>query len=162
TVANDVAAAYYQVLRTRSLRRIAQESVRRAEDDRDVVKKLAKGGVVEREKVLRAEVALAQTQRGFDVAEEAGMVAVAGLNLGIGLNVSAATGVVDTADVPPFKLSLADCLHAAVGRREFQVARKSIQVAQVGAHVARADFAPRIVADGSLFDFQQSSPRGHA
>jgi outer membrane protein len=162
TVANDVAAAYYQVLRTRSLRRIARESVRRAEDDRDVAKKLAKGGVVEREKVLRAEVALARAQRALDLAEEAETVAIAALNLAIGLNVSATTDVRDTADVPPFALSLADCLHAAVGRRELQVARKSIQVAQVGARVAGADFAPRIVADGSLFDFQQASPRGHA
>ena len=28
--------------------------------------------------------------------------------------------------------------------------------------MAKADFAPRIVADGSLIDFQQSAPRGHA
>jgi outer membrane protein TolC len=162
TVANDVAAAYYQVLRARSLRRIARAAVRRAEDDLDVAKKLAKGGVVVGEKVLRAEVALAETQRALDVAEEAETIAVAALNLAIGLNVSAATGVVDTADIPSFKLGLADCLQAAAGRREFQVARKSIQAAQVGARVACADFAPRIVADGSLFDFQQSSPRGHA
>jgi outer membrane protein TolC len=163
TVANEVAVAYYQVLRTRSLHRIARESVRRAEDDLDVAKKLAKGGVIEREKVLRAEVALAQAQRALDVAEEAEAVAVAALNLAIGLNVSAPTGVVDTADVPPFTLGLADCLQAAVGsRREFQVARQSVQVAQEGSRVARADFAPRIVAEGYLNDFQQSSPRGHA
>ena len=162
TVANEVAVAYYQVLRARSLRRIATESVRRAEDDLDVAKKLAKGGVIEREKVLRAEVALSQAQRALDVAEEAETVAVAALNLAIGLNASSATGVVDTADIPPFTFGLADCLQAAVGRREFQVARKSVQAAQVGARVACADFAPRILADGSLFDFQQSSPRGHA
>jgi outer membrane protein TolC len=47
-------------------------------------------------------------------------------------------------------------------RREFQVARESIQVADEGRQVAKADFAPRIVADGSLLDFQQSAPRGHA
>jgi outer membrane protein TolC len=163
TVANDVATAYYQVLRARSLRRIASESVRRAEDDLDVAKKLAKGGVIEREKVLRAEVALAQAQRALDITDEALAVAVAALNLAIGLNVSAPTDVVDTADVPSFTQSLADCLQAAVtGRREFQVARESVQVAQEGTRVARADFAPRIVADGSLLDFQQSSPRGHA
>jgi outer membrane protein TolC len=139
------------------------ESVRRAEDDLDVARKLAKGGVIEREKVLRAEVALAQAQRAFDNAEEGEAVAVAALNLAIGLNVSAATGVVDTADVPPFALSLTDCLQAAVaGRREFQVARQAVQVAQVGSRIACADFAPRIVAEGYLNDFQQSSPRGHA
>jgi outer membrane protein len=161
TVANDVAVAYYQVLRARSLRRIARESVRRAEEDLDVAKKLAKGGVVEREKVLRAEVALAQAQRALDVTEEAEAIAVAALNLAIGLNVSAATGVVDTADVPPFTLGLADCLQTAVGRREFQVARQSVQVAQEGSRVARADFAPRIVAEGDLLDYQQATPRGH-
>ena len=163
TVANEVAAAYYQVLRVRSLRRIAEESVHRADDDLDVAKKLAKGGVVEREKVLRAEVAQAQAQRILDVAEEAEAVAVAALNLAIGLNVGSATGVVDTADVPPFTMSLSDCLQQAVGdRREFQVARRTVQVAEVGSNVAQADFAPKIVASGYLNDFEQSNPRGHA
>jgi outer membrane protein len=163
TVANEVAAAYYQVLRAQSLHRIALESVHRGEGDLDVAKKLAKGGVVVREKVLRAEVALAQAQRAVDVTEEAVAVAVAALNLAIGLNVSAPTGVVDTADIPPFTLGLSDCLQAAVSdRREFQVARQAVQVAQEGARVAHADFAPRIVAEGYLNDFQQSSPRGHA
>jgi outer membrane protein TolC len=162
TVANDVASAYYQVLRSRSLHRIATQAVRRAEDDLDVAKKLAKGGVIEREKVLRAEVALSQAQHALDVAEEAEAVAVAALNLAVGLNPSAPTAVVDTADVPPFALSLADCLGQAIsGRREFQVARRSVQVAQEGRRVAHADFAPRVVAEGSLLDFQQSNPRGH-
>jgi outer membrane protein TolC len=162
TVANEVAVAYYQLLRARSLHRIATESVRRGQDDLDVARKLGRGGVIEREKVLRAEVALAQAQRALDVAEEEEAVAVAALNQAIGLNVSAATGVVDTADIPPFTLGLAECLRAAVdGRREFQAARETVQVAQVGSRVARADFAPRIVADGSFLDFQQSSPRGH-
>jgi outer membrane protein TolC len=155
--------AYYQVLRGRSLRRIAAaDGVRGGEDDLEVARRLARGGVVEREKVLRAEVALAQAQRALDVTEEAEAIAVAGLNLAIGLNVSAATGVVDTADAPPFDLGLADCLRAAVDRRrEFRVARQAVQVAQVGARVARADFAPRIVAEGSGLDFQQANPRGH-
>jgi outer membrane protein TolC len=163
TVANDVAIAYYQVLRARSLRRIATEAVRRAKDDLDVARELRRGGVIEREKVLRAEVALAQAQRGLDLAEEAEGVAMAALNLAIGFNVSAPTEVVDAAEAPAFTLSLADCLQAAVsGRREFQVARASVQVAHEGTKAARADFAPRILAEGDLLDFQQSSPRGHA
>jgi outer membrane protein len=162
TVANDVATAYYQVLRSQSLYSIAKESVRRAEDDLDVAKKLAKGGVVEREKVLRAEVALAQAQRALDLAEEAEAVAVATLNLAIGINVSACTTVVDSTDVPPFTRCLADCLQEAVSvRREFWIARQSVQAAQKGSRVARADFAPRIVAEGDLLPFQQGNPRLH-
>src|SRR5207244_4665840 len=62
----------------------------------------------------------------------------------------------------PFPTRRSSDLAAVGGRREFQVARESVQVAQEGSRVARADFAPRIVAEGYLNDFQQSSPRGHA
>jgi outer membrane protein TolC len=163
TVANEVSVAYYQLLRTRALRKTALDAVRRAEDDLEVAKKLEKGGALEKEKRLRVEVQLAESQRLLDAAEGAEAVAVAALNLAIGLNVNAPTGVVETSDMPPFTQSLAECLQTAVGlRREFQLARQSIQVADEGRRVAKADFAPRIVAEGSLIDFQQSAPRGHA
>jgi outer membrane protein TolC len=163
TVANEVSVAYYQVLRTRALRKTAQDAVRRAEDDLDVAKKLEKGGALEKEKRLRVEVQLAESQRLLDAAEGAEAVAVAALNLAIGLNVNVPTEVVETSDTPPFTRSLAECLQTAVGlRREFQVARQSIQVADEGRRVAKADFAPRIVAEGYVNDFQQAAPRGHA
>src|SRR5439155_8379120 len=117
TVANDVAVAYYQALRARALRQIAGEAVRRSEDDLEVARKLARGGVVEGEKVLRAGVQLAQSQRALDTAEEAEAVAVAALNLAIGLNVGATTDVAEVADVPPFERSLVECLETAVARR---------------------------------------------
>ena len=109
--------------------------------------------------MLRVAVQLAESQRLLDAAEGAEAVAVAALNLATGLNVNAPTGVQESSDVPPFSQSLAECLQTAVGlRREFQVARQSIQVADEGRRVAHADFAPRIVADGALFDFRQSVP----
>jgi outer membrane protein TolC len=162
TVANEVAVAYVQVLRTRALRKTAQDAVRRAEDDLEVAKKLEKGGALEKEKRLRVEVQLAESQRLLDAAEGAEAVAIAALNLAIGLNVNARTDVVESSDIPPFTQSLPECLQTAVGlRREFQVARQSIQVAQEGRQVARADFAPRILAEGYANDYQQAAPRGH-
>ena len=105
----------------------------------------------------------AQAQRALDVAEGTTATAVASLNLAIGLNPSAPTCIAEAGDVPMCVLSLVDCLQAAVNqRREFQVARQTIHVAEEGSKVACADFAPRIVADGSLIDFQQADPRGHA
>src|SRR5262249_58042327 len=94
-------------------------------------KKLEKGGVIEKEKVLRAEVALSQAQRGLDAAEAAVGIAVAGLNLAIGLNVSAPTEVIAAADFPEFGLTLAVCLGQAVSpRRAVQLAHVSIHSAQ--------------------------------
>jgi outer membrane protein TolC len=163
TIANEVAVAYYQVLRTRALRRTAGEAVRRAEDELDVARKLSKGGVIEREKVLRAQVQVAQARRALDAAEAAEAIAVAALNLAIGLQVNTPTCVAETDSLPPFSLGLCECLQTAINqRREFQVARRTIQVSQEGVRVAKADFAPRIVAEGLLLDYQQSSPRGHA
>ncbi len=163
TTANEVATAYYQVLRTNALRRTAEESVRRAEDDLDLARKLKKGEVVLRENVLRAEVELAQARRMLDAAEAASAVAGSSLNLAIGLNVSAPPTVEDVADSPPFHRSLADCLQTAVGRRrELRVARAGVEAAQQGVRAAHADFAPRIVAGGYANDFQQAAPRGHA
>jgi outer membrane protein TolC len=128
-----------------------------------VARKLAKGGVLEREKVLRAEVKLAESQQQLDSTVASEIVSVAALNLAIGINVNSPTNVVETSDIPPFAQSLGDCLQIAIGsRREFQVARQSIQVASEGRGVAKADFAPRIVAAGGLFDFQQAAPRGGA
>jgi outer membrane protein TolC len=163
TVANEVAVAYYQVLRARALRRTAQEAVRRAQEDVDVARKLRGQGVIVREKVLRAEVELAREQRLLDAAAEAEPVAVAALNLAIGLPTTAPTCVADTTDTPDFPFSLCQCLETAVARRrELRVARASVRAAQEGGRVARADFAPRIVSEGYLNDFQQSAPRGHA
>src|SRR5262245_44063505 len=163
TVANEVEVAYYNVLRTQALQRVAQESVVRDQDELEVAEKLAKGGVIEREKVLRAEVKLAESNRLKDLSEEAVGVASAALNLAIGLQPNESVAVMEPADLPTFSLSLPDCLQIAINqRREFQVARRSIQIVQEGTRVAHADFAPRIVGGGELLDLQQSAPRGHA
>src|SRR5262249_60842108 len=104
-------------------RKIDRDAVRRGEDDLDVAKKLEKGGVVEKEKRLRVEVQLAESQRLLDAAEGAEAVALAALNLAIGLNVNAPIGVQESSDIPPFTQSLPECLQVAVAqRREFEVA----------------------------------------
>ena len=82
-------------------------------------------------------------------AERARLVAIAGLNQAIGINVSAPTEVVDRTDEPPFGLTLAESLQQAVDNRcEFQVARRSIEQAAEGERVAKAEFAPRVYFEG--------------
>ena len=107
TVANEVELGYYNVLRPQALLRVARESVARDQDELEVAEKLAKGGVIEREKVLRAEVKLAESSRLKDVSEEAVGVAFAALNLAIGLQPDESLAVVEPAELPEFALSLA-------------------------------------------------------
>ena len=146
--AYDVAAAYSRVLQARAASRVAKESVRLALSVLDIARKSLNAGLVESDQVLRAEVQLAQARRSVVVAERVELVAVAGLNQAIGLNVSAATEVVDLTDEPPFELSLALCLQRAVeSRPEFRVAQRAIEVAGEGERVARADFLPRVYGE---------------
>src|SRR5262249_54931003 len=145
----DVATAYFRVLQTQATLRVAQEAVRLAESVLAVTRKSLNQGLVVRDAVLRAEVQLAQARRSVVAAERARLVAIAGLNQAIGINVSAPTEVVDRTDEPPFYLTLAESLQVAVdNRREFQVARRSIEQAAEGERVARAEFAPRVYVEG--------------
>jgi outer membrane protein TolC len=161
TVANEVALAYYNVLRAHALQRTSQEAVRRSEDQRDVARKLARDGVIEREQVLRAEVQLSESQRLLDVADEGVGIAAAALNLAIGLQPGEGIAVVEPPGAPDYRPELRDCLDTAIRqRREFMVAQQTVEVAQQGDRVARATFAPRVVGEGLVFDLQNNSPRG--
>jgi outer membrane protein TolC len=163
TVSNEVAVSYYGVLKSQAFRRTAQDSNRRAEEDLEDARKLEREGVVERETVLRAEVFKAETRQQLHTAVESEFVALAELNLAIGLKCGEPIRVVEPSDIPPFGRSLADCLQVAIrNRREFQVAQHAVQIAQEGTRVARADFAPKVVSEGLLFNFQQSAPTAYA
>jgi outer membrane protein TolC len=90
-------------------------------------------------------------------------VALAGLSLAMGLKSDQPVRVVEPSQVPPLANSLADCLQTAVReRREFQVTRRTVEIAVEGTRIARADFAPKVLADGTLLDFQQQAEKGHA
>jgi outer membrane protein TolC len=164
TISNEVAVAYYGVLKTQAFRRAALDSNRRAEEELDDARKLEREGVVERETVLRAEVLRAETRQQVHATTEAEFVALAELNLALGLKCGEPIRVLEPGgDLPPFGRPLADCLQCAIqNRREFHVAQRTVQIAHEGTRVAKAEFAPKVVAEGLLFNFQQASPTAYA
>jgi outer membrane protein TolC len=163
TVASEVAVAYYDVLRSQALRRTAQDSLHRAEEELVDARKRQREGVIEREIVLRAEVQTAEYRQALHAATEAEFVALAGLNLAIGLKCSVPLHVVEPTEIPPLAPCLADCLQTAIQqRREFSVVQRTVDVAVQGGRIARAQFAPKVVADGTLLDLQQQQLGGRA
>src|SRR5271166_878743 len=155
TVADEVAIAYYGVLRTQALLRTAQDALRRADEQLRDARNLQREGVVERETVLRFEVQRAENLQQLHAATEAEFVALAGLNLAIGLKGNQPVRVADPTEIPPLAPSLIDCLRTAIReRREFAVVRRTVQIAVEGTRVARADFAPKAVANGTLLNLQ--------
>lgn len=162
TVANEVAMAYYQVLRAQAIRKVADGSVARCTEEVDQAEKLAREDAIERESVLRAKVQLASALKLQDSAQAAEQISQASLNLAIGNRVSDPVRVDSRMELPGFNQSLAQCLEQAVaGRREFSIARRTIDSAQQGKGIARADFAPKIIADGFYLDYHQNKPGGY-
>ncbi len=161
TVSNEVSVAYYDVLKAQAFRTTAQDANRRAEDQLGDARKLEREGVVEHQTVLRAEVLKAEARQQLHSAVEAEFVALAGLNLAIGLKCGEPIRVADPRALPPFNLTLADCLQAAIlDRREFQVAKRMVEISQAGTRIARAEFAPKVMAGGNLIDVRQNSNAG--
>ncbi len=76
--------------RSQALRRTAQDALRRSEEELADARKRQREGVIEREIVLRSEVQHAETLQLLHTATEAEFVALAQLNLAIGLKVQSA------------------------------------------------------------------------
>ncbi len=161
TVAHEVAMAYYQVLRAQAIRKVSDGSVLRCTQEVGQAEALAKEDAIERESVLRAKVQLASALKLQDIAQAAEQISRASLNLAMGNRVSDPILVDNRMEFSGFNQSLAQCLeHALTGRREFSMARRTIDSAQEGKGIARADFAPKIIADGFYLDYHQNKPGG--
>ncbi|MGP0064585.1 MAG: TolC family protein [Isosphaeraceae bacterium] len=145
TVAFDVAAAYMDVLLARASRRVQEEAIRRAEAILADTRVRLKGGVVEREDVLRAEVQLSESREALVLARQGEFDAVARLNNAMGRNAGLPLEVIDLEVQPPMPGALAHLLEqAAVQRPEVGLARQAVAAAQEGRQAARAEFLPRI------------------
>ena len=145
--------------RSQALRRTAQDALRRAEEELADARKREREGVVEREVVLRSEVQTAENLQELHAATEAEFVALAGLNLAIGLKCNQPVRVAEPPEIPPLATSLADCLQTAIReRREFYVVQRTVEIAVQGGRVARADFAPKVIADGTLLELPAATP----
>jgi outer membrane protein len=121
----DVSEAYFRALDARSSLVIAEQALTSAEAIlRDARNQLSRG-VLTAEDVLRAEVEVAEVRQLVTRARSAVRVSIAGLNRAIGLEVSAATEVVDRKEEPSVSLTLENSLELALAnRREIAVVRR--------------------------------------
>jgi outer membrane protein len=151
TVAYDVAAAYLQALEAAAFRRIAVETVRRAEAVLQDVRARREGGVALRDDVLRGEVQLSESRDALVRAEDTEITALAQLNNAMGRDANLPVRPGDGLNAGPFATSLAECLQRAARQRpEVGVARDRVAVAQFGRLAARGEFLPTLTMKGSL------------
>ena len=163
TVANEVAIAYYNVLRSQALRRTAKDALRRAEEELADARKHEREGVIEREVVLRSEVQLAEIRQAAPRRHGGGVRGSGGAEPG------------DRAEswpACPRRRAAGDPATGHLARRlpadrrsgATRVLRRS---AHGGDRRARGPgrpgrVAPKVIADGTLLNFQQQALNGHA
>jgi outer membrane protein TolC len=151
TVAYDVATAYLQALEAAAFRRIAVQTVRRAEAVLEDVRARREGGVALRDDVLRGEVQLSEARDALVRAEDAEITALARLNNAMGRDASLPLRLDEGLHPGKFAATLAECLQrAATQRPEVGVARDRVAVAQFGRVAAKGEFLPRLSMLGSL------------
>lgn len=145
TVAFDVATAYMNVLLTRASRRVQEDAIRLAESILSDTRVRRRGGTVDRDAVLRAEVQLADSRIGLVNAREMELDALARLNNTMGRNAAYPLQVQDLESPPVSPPALTDLLaKAAEQRPEIGLARQVMVGAQEGLRAIRAGFLPNI------------------
>ncbi|MBW2341493.1 MAG: TolC family protein [Deltaproteobacteria bacterium] len=146
----DVVSAYFDLLRARRGKVIAEESLVQAKGHLRTAISFEKYGVVDMNDVLRARVQVAEVRQLLIKTNNAVELATSMLNSFLGVNVNFPTRVIDDTRIVPFSLSLKDCLELAVERRpEFEVVQKAISVEEEGITAARAGHLPRIYVAGN-------------
>ena len=151
TVAYDAATAYLQALEAAAFRRIAVETVRRAEAVLEDVRARQAGGVAVRDDVLRGEVQLSESRDAQVRAEDAEITALAQLNNAMGRDANLPLRLAEAANPSRFTTSLADCLRQAASLRpEVGIIRDRVAVAQFGRQAARGEMLPELAMKGSL------------
>src|SRR5260370_148553 len=117
TVAYDVATAYLQALEAAAFRRIAVDTIRRAEAVLEDVRARRAGGVALRDDVLRGEVQLSESREALGRAEDAEITALARLNNALGRDASLPLRLAEGLSAGPFAATLAECLQRAATQR---------------------------------------------
>ena len=149
----DVSEAYFRALEARSSLVIAQQALSSADAVLRDARNQESRGVLTAEDVLRAEVDVAEVRQLVTRARSAVRVSIAGLNRAIGLDVSAATEVVDRKEEPAVSLTLEDSLGLALAnRREIAVVRRGIADAELEVKIAKADYLPTLSIQSAAAD----------
>lgn len=141
----DATTAYFDVLQTRNLVRLNQESVTRLEEHLKNVQAQFSVGIVAKVDVLRSEVELADAQQELIKAENNFEMAVATLNNVVGLPLSTEIVVNDELKHDDYVKTMEDCLDFSDKHRpEILQAEKAVKAAKNTVMSARSGYYPTV------------------
>ncbi len=162
TVKLQVAEAYFLVLRTRQLRQVAIEAVQTAEGHCQDAEKMYNVGLLTRNVVLAAQVALSETRQTELKVANAQQLAESAYNRLLWRPLDAPVSIADVELGAPMGDLDALTVQAVRSRGELQVLAAEARALQEQEKVARADVLPQVAAVGSYSYFENSHLRDNS
>jgi outer membrane protein TolC len=153
-VAQDVKIAYFNILKTRRISDVAQQSVEMLKAHRDVAENYFKVGMIPKNDLLYAEVELANGKQTLIRAQNAVQLAKSQFNTILKRGIVTPVEIVDVMNYEPFDKSFEECLNIARhARPELKIS--SLQSQQAGKMVrsAQSEFFPYVSLVGNYTRF---------
>jgi len=144
--------AYFSVLRTQKLVRIAEQAVTSLEANEEVSRNFYEVGMIPLNDKLRAEVELANARQDLIVAKNQLEIARANFNTLLRRGTTTIVELEDVTAFEPFVMSIEDCqAEAKDNRPELTIADFQIQLANREIRLARGNFYPTLNVSGTYF-----------
>lgn len=146
-VAYQMAEAFFGLLKLRKARETAEQARAQVEAHLKTARAFFEQGYVQKDDVLRAEVALAKVQEGIEQVKTAIEVTTAGVNVMLGRGMDEAFLPVDpTSDPPPpLEMTIEEALQRAYSRRaEMREIADRVEMARAGRLAAIGAMLPTV------------------
>lgn len=146
----DATSGYYNILQTKNLVKVAQESVDSLTEHLKNVQAQFNVGTVAKSDVLRSEVELANAQQSLIKAQNAYDLAVSSFNNVVGLPLDTELTIKEELQYQQYAMSLEDSIKYAMGNRpEVAIANYSVEAAKKDVKIAKADRLPTVGASAA-------------
>ena len=144
-VIQEVKVSYYNVLKARSLRTVAIESLERLQSHRDMARSLFEVGVIARNDYLAVEVEVANGEQNLVKAQNGVELAQARFNTALRRPLHSPVELVDALEFRPIGKTLEFCIDEAMIKRP-EIKAVSLKVKQAGylVNAARSEYFPSV------------------
>ncbi|MGI6092357.1 MAG: TolC family protein [Veillonellaceae bacterium] len=146
----DATSGYYNILQTKNLVKVAQESVDSLTEHLKNVQAQFSVGTVAKSDVLRSEVELANAQQNLIKAQNAYDLAVSSFNNVVGLPLDTELTIKEELKYEKYNMSLEDSIKYSMDNRpEVAIANYAVEAAKKDVKIAKGDRLPSIGANAS-------------
>jgi len=150
----EAQSVYFTVLKTEKLLKVAQETEKQIEAQKDVAKNFYEVGMSPLNDLLQAQVELANATQEVIVAKNNLENAESNLNILLRRPIDSPVALVDIQDFSPFEQDLDYCLQTAEENRvEIKIANIDIAIAEKDIKLAKKDYYPTISLSGNYYKF---------